>query len=242
MRVEAVLLPRDLPEDLSGRCVVVFDVLRATTTMTAALAAGVREIRVFDRLEDAASAASEFTGPKVLCGERKCTPPAGFDLGNSPGHFTRAAHRDMTAFMCTTNGTRAIAAVRHAPTVLIGALVNRTAVARRLQEAGRDVLLVCAGTDGAISTEDAIGAGAVIDALGVANVTLLDDAARLAWAAFDATRNDLPAALRNAQGGRNVLAAGFPEDLEFSARLDVFDVVGVGEADPLTVKALAHSV
>src|SRR5688500_8835332 len=102
MRVEVILLPRDIPADVSDRSVVVFDVLRATTTMTAALAAGVAEIRVFETLDDAARAAKSFQGPRVLCGEHQCLPPPGFDLGNSPGRFARDRHGGAVAFMCTT--------------------------------------------------------------------------------------------------------------------------------------------
>ncbi len=54
MNIDVVLLPRDLHRaHLDGRVVVVFDVLRATTSMAAALAAGVKEIRVFDDLDAA---------------------------------------------------------------------------------------------------------------------------------------------------------------------------------------------
>jgi 2-phosphosulfolactate phosphatase len=240
MNIEVALLPRDVPVDLSGRSVVVFDVLRATTTMTAALAAGVAEIRVFEQLDDAAAAAKAFTGPRVLCGEHRCLPPPGFDLGNSPAHFT-ADHRGAVAFMCTTNGTRAIAAVvRNGTSTIIGSMLNRSSVAHVLQALGRDVLLVCAGTDGAISLEDAIGAGSVIDALDASKINLVGDAARLAVTSFQAARHDLAAALGDAQGGRNVIAAGLPQDIDFAARLDVFDVVGIASGEPLTVRA-AHA-
>src|SRR5215208_4677277 len=106
MNVEVVLLPRDLkPGQLKGRACAVFDVLRATTTMAAALAAGVTEIRLFADLDSARKAAGEFDrGTKLLCGESRCLMPEGFDLGNSPGQFT-PGHRGATMFMCTTNGT-----------------------------------------------------------------------------------------------------------------------------------------
>src|SRR3954470_1769538 len=95
MDAKVILLPRDLrPADLDGRAVVVFDVLRATTTMTAALAAGVREVRVFGDLAAARAAAAAFDGPaaeRVLCGEENCLRPPGFDLGNSPGDFGPSA-------------------------------------------------------------------------------------------------------------------------------------------------------
>ena len=128
MNAKVILLPRDLrPEDLRGRSVVVFDVLRATTTMTAALAAGVREIRVFGDLESARRAADAFHGSRLLCGESNCLPPPGFDLGNSPGAFNRETHAGRVAFMSTTNGTRAILAARGAHAIFTGALVNAAA-------------------------------------------------------------------------------------------------------------------
>src|SRR5438876_11749475 len=106
MDLRVVLLPRDLdPEHTSGRAVVVFDVLRATTSMAAALAAGVGEIRVFGDL-DAARAAAGRAGAeaRLLCGEENCLPPQDFDLGNSPGAFTPGLHAGRTLYMCTTNG------------------------------------------------------------------------------------------------------------------------------------------
>src|SRR5213592_719978 len=126
MDAKVILLPRDLRlADLDGRSVVVFDVLRATTTMAAALAAGVREIRVFGDLESArAAAARAGDTDRLLCGEENCLRPEGFDLGNSPGAFDRALHAGRTMYLSTTNGTRAIVAAREAPVVLTGALVN----------------------------------------------------------------------------------------------------------------------
>src|SRR5690242_6789770 len=105
MKVDVVMLPKELtPALLEGRSVAVFDVLRATTTMTAALAAGVKEIRVFPDLAAAEVAARGFDGPRILCGVANCLAPAGFDLGNSPGDFRSDHHAGRVAFMCTTNG------------------------------------------------------------------------------------------------------------------------------------------
>src|SRR5688500_13494576 len=132
MQADVVLLPRDLdPQSIRDRAVVVFDVLRATTSMTAALAAGVKEIRIFPDLDAARHAAAVFPGRRLLCGESACLAPPGFDLGNSPGQFL-PDHAGATLFMCTTNGTRALIAARSAPVVLTGALVNAAAVATRL--------------------------------------------------------------------------------------------------------------
>ena len=236
MNVDVVLLPRDLkPGQLRGRACVVFDVLRATTTMAAALQAGVREIRLFENLESArrAAASASTIASRLLCGEAQCVAPPGFDLGNSPGQFL-AAHRGATIFMCTTNGTRALLAAREADVLLTGAIVNATAVAEKLIATGRDVTLLCAGTNGEVAPEDYIGAGAVIAALPRPR---LNDAGIFAANAFDASRNRLPEMLRETAGGRNVLAAGLEADVDFAARLDAVPVVGVAAGDPLVVRA-----
>lgn len=237
MRLDVCLLPRDAtPDQLTGRTVVVFDVLRATTTMTAALAAGVREIRIFPDTGSARQAAAQAGDPRcLLCGEEQCLRPEGFDLGNSPGAFTRE-YADRTLFMSTTNGTRAILAAEPAKLLLVGALVNAAAVARALVEAGLDATLLCAGTNGRIAMEDVIGAGAVVaDLERTAMPASLSDSARIAHRLFESARNDLPRVLAEGDGGRNVVAAGLGADIDFAASLDRFRNV-VGQVEGRTVR------
>lgn len=238
MNVDVVLLPKYLePRHLDGRTVVVFDVLRATTTMAAALSAGVAEIRVFGSLADASSAAALHDGARILCGEENCLPPSGFDLGNSPGAFHADLHAGQTAYMSTTNGTRAIVAARTARVVFTGALVNASAVAKVVAGAGKDVTLLCAGTGGAVAMEDVLGAGAVMAALSrSAPVNPESDTALLASRLFNSAAGNLRAALIESRGGRNVIAAGLLPDIDFAARLDALDVVGFVENETLSVK------
>jgi 2-phosphosulfolactate phosphatase len=224
MKLDLALLPRDLDsQTLPHRAVVVFDVLRATTTMTAALAVGVREIRVFGDVPAVRHAAPNFAAP-LLCGEDQCLAPAGFDLGNSPGGFL-PAHRGRTVLMSTTNGTRALIAAREAKLLLAGAIVNASAVARVLVDSGLDVTLLCAGTNGKVAMEDVIGAGAVIAAMRD-SISFESDVARIALRLFEAANGDLKGVLRQGDGGRNVIAAGVEADIAFAAELDRFDVVG----------------
>ncbi len=87
---------------------------------------------------------------------------AGFDLGNSPGEFTREASRGRTMLIATTNGTGAFAARRRAREVLVGSFVNYTAVAAMLRARARakiDLAIVCAGRERQFSLEDAVCAG-----------------------------------------------------------------------------------
>lgn len=238
MNADVILLPKDLDAAcLTDRAVAVFDVLRATTSITAALAAGVAEVRVFGDLDSCLSAAAAFAGPKLTCGERHTVAPPGFDLGNSPGQFT-ADHAGRTVFMTTTNGTKAIVAARTAPVMVTAALVNATAAARRLAASGRDVTLLCSGSDGAASLEDTLGAGAVLHALqGLAEVTVDGDLARMALHLFAACRDRLPAVLADTHGGHNIRRVKLDADIAFAARLDVFEVVGHVSDGPLRVTA-----
>jgi 2-phosphosulfolactate phosphatase len=237
MQVDVLLLPEDArDESFVGRAVVVFDVLRATTTMTAALAAGVKEIQIFGDIASVREAAARATGePRpLLCGEVQALKPSGFDLGNSPGALDPTLHKGRTLLMSTTNGTRAIIAAREAKLLLIGALVNASAVARAVVASGLDVTLLCAGTNGKAAIEDVIGTGAVIDAIGD-GAELQSDMARMALRLFQSARDDLRGAIAEGAGGRNVVAAGLDEDIDFAARLDLFDVVGRVEGSRVSV-------
>jgi len=237
MTVDVAFLPGDLKsQETSAKAVVVFDVLRATTSMIAALAAGVKEIRIFGDLDAAAAAARASGISHLLCGERRAVRPPGFDLGNSPGAFDARLHLDQTLYMSTTNGTKAVLAAAAAKVIFIGALVNAAVVAEALIQTGLKVILLCAGTDGQVATEDVLGAGAVIESLqSRIDVGLVSDAARMAHRLFLAERGDLPAALANSQGGRNVLNAGLAQDIGFSARLNAIPVVGVVKGQPPVV-------
>src|SRR6267142_7233593 len=120
MRVDVVFLPSDLkPHHLEGRVVVVLDVLRATTTMTAALQAGIAEIFVYPDIESVRQAKKQMPAA-LACGEQNCLKPDGFDLGNSPGDFGEQ-HNGKRLLMSTTNGTKAILAARGAARIFAGA-------------------------------------------------------------------------------------------------------------------------
>jgi 2-phosphosulfolactate phosphatase len=234
MNIDVVFLPQDLHADqLKGKSVVVFDVLRATTTMAAALSSGVREIRVFGELDAAMAAARSSNVPHLLCGERHAVKPPGFDLGNSPGVFDPSIHRGLTLFMSTTNGTRAIVAAAGAHTLFVAALVNAAAAADALAQTGHDVTLLCAGTEGEASLEDVLGAGAMTEALGArSQINLQSDRARIARLLFHGQRHALLSALTSSRGGQNIIRANLTPDIAFCAKLDSLSVVGQVNGSP----------
>ena len=149
---------------LMDRTVIVVDVLRATSSIIWACRNGAnRVIPVSDAGEGAAIAAR--LGDCIMAGERGGVKLPGFDLGNSPLEFDHRIVKDRNVIINTTNGTGAIKAAEGAAHVLIGAMINHTAVARMAAQLDRDVIILCAGTEGEFSADDICAAGAIATSL-----------------------------------------------------------------------------
>ena len=164
---------------------VVVDVLRATTVMVQALAAGCEAVIPCGEIDEAKAVAGGLPpGTALLAGERQGLPIAGFDLGNSPGEFTPEVCREKTLVMTTTNGTRAILASLEAERVYIASFANLRATTDEIsvqflkKDHGHAVHIVCAGTEGHISLEDSLLAGALMSQ--IANIVELVPGAEVA--------------------------------------------------------------
>ncbi len=195
---------------------VVIDVLRATSTITLALASGYERVLVAGSI-DAATALR--AGDRTLAGEVACARAPGFDLGNSPEEMRLPSTPDLV--LATTNGAPAIlASSAVADDVLVASLLNLDAVCEQL--AGRDdVLLVCAGTDGRVSIEDVYLAGRISAALEGPKT----DAAQVAEAVAAAYPTAFDA-LSASGGAVGLRREGLQSDIEFCAQESVVDVVG----------------
>ena len=222
--------------DWRTACSVVIDVLRATSVMTTAGAAGCRSMRTCESTAEAHQWAGKSSGRPLLCGERQCKPIEGFDLGNSPAEYTpaRVAGRDL--ILTTTNGTRAIAAAAASKRLLLASFLNLDATLTAIEQE-HHLHLVCAGTNGEVSYEDVLLAGAMVDALIKRSDDFrINDPARIArdtWRALDLSpeRADegLTEALRQSYGGRNLIAAGYEDDVERCASID--QISGIVQRD-----------
>jgi 2-phosphosulfolactate phosphatase len=226
----------DMPPGATrGGIAVVIDVLRASTTMITALAHGAASIVPVADVDEARRLAGVLGPRAVLGGERGGLRIPGFDLGNSPREYTAERVAGRTVVITTTNGTAALHASRDAAEIVVGGIVNRTAVAeavRRLAGDRGSVHLVCAGTDGVVSAEDVLAAGAILDAAAAeACDDVLDQAASGALAFFRrvAASGDVPAALvaefRRSPGGSNLVDLGMEADLPAAAAIDSLDIV-----------------
>jgi 2-phosphosulfolactate phosphatase len=231
------LLPSLAPSSAFAQSVaIVIDVLRATTTMIHALAAGCTAIIPCEEIDEAKSVAQKMRPAKVLlAGEREGKPIAGFDLGNSPLEFTAKKCRGRTVIMTTTNGTRALIRVMGAKRGLVAGFVNFSAVCEQLTADSSPIQIVCAGSDGEPSFEDTLLAGAFVDVLCDRFELVLNDSARLAWDSFETYGHTLREALELGRGGQALKRLGFDADIEAAADVDKFAFVPEIQRDPARV-------
>lgn len=233
MKRDAILTPAELPtlarRDLRQTVCVVFDVLRATSTVVTALQHGAKEVIPVSEISEAL--AIKKSRPDVLlAGERDGlriraaqTGGTDFDLGNSPREFIPQKIRGRTIVSSTTNGTRALRACAGAKTVLAASFLNLRATAQFLRtRRANEWLLVCAGTRENVALEDVLAAGALCEI----SDGELTDAAQIALAAWRQAQADLAAAVSRSENGRRLLA--LPElrdDVAFCLQRDAFPLV-----------------
>lgn len=209
--VDVAFTPRELD---SAEVTVVVDVLRATTTVAAALAAGFERALCCEDVEGAEG----LRGPgRVLAGERECVAIPGFDRGNSPLGFEETGKGELV--LSTTNGSRAIvAAADRSDEVVLAGLVNLEAVLAAIPRDG--VTVVCAGTDGGMAIEDAYLAGLIVDRLDGDPTDAALIAQRLA-AGF----TDHHEALNAGANSRVLRETDQEADIEYSARESILGIV-----------------
>jgi 2-phosphosulfolactate phosphatase len=238
--IQVHLLPVLAPaRSLSNGVAVVIDVLRATTTIVHALAAGCVAVVPCLEVEEAVERAKTLrcTGKVLVGGERGGQAIPGFDIGNSPRECTAARCKKSTLVITTTNGTRALLRAAEAERVFVAAFVNFSAVCEQLRADARPVHIVCAGTDGEVSLEDTLLAGALVDFLCEAGGDVrLNDAARLAWDCFENHGRVLDGALAVGAGGENLRALGYDADIRAAAQVDRFAIAPELCHDPLRIE------
>jgi 2-phosphosulfolactate phosphatase len=224
------LLPAHTPaSSFDGGAVVIIDILRASTTITHALAAGASCIQLCRTPEEAIDAARAMpASSRVVGGERGGLPPPGFDLGNSPATYDVPRVAGRTVFFTTTNGTAAALHASRAARRCFGCFANLSATLQWALAGTTPTHLLCAGTDGRLSLDDVLFAGAIADRLLAAGVTPADaDMTTLCLAPWhDAQRVGLHETLRATRGGRGLEALGLGADIELASRIDTSRVVG----------------
>lgn len=214
---------------------VVIDVLRATTVMVTALNAGATGVITCRSIDEARGLADRLQDQAVLCGERHCQKIDGFNLGNSPSEYSREVIGGKQVILTTTNGTHAIEAMHHVPELVIASFLNLSTVVEKIASV-QTACIVCAGTNGEVTSEDVLLAGALVSQMNAEGHSLtLDDASKisaLVWESFKgANVASLPSPkllasrLRETQGGKNLCNLGYERDLLYCAQINSCSVL-----------------
>lgn len=230
------LLPDLIPSNqkMTGSAVVI-DILRASSTICTALDAGASAVIPCEHIETAQLTRKDFHADKVLMGgERQGVKIDGFDLGNSPRDYTEDIMAGRTLIFSTTNGTRALHRCQTADRVAIGCFLNRSATVNWLQQEAEPVHLVCAGTDGKITLEDCLFAGALAGGLiSHGESFAMNDATRLCLNLYHMSiqhKEGILLRLLESQGGQNLQQLSMQDDVTYCAQVDLLENVPVWDS------------
>lgn len=226
--------PELAPETTVPDCAIAIDVLRATTTMVTALAAGAEAVQVFSDLDKLMQVSEAWSPEKrIRAGERGGGKVAGFDFGNSPLDCTPERMKDRRLFISTTNGTRCLQRVEIASTVLAAALINRQAVVQHLLDHQPEtVWIVGSGWEGSYALEDTVCAGAIVHRLLQEVGAKEDDLAGNdemigALALYRQWQDRLLDLLHHASHGKRLLRLDCHDDLKYCAQTDLLNVLPI---------------
>ena len=207
--------------DFSGKTAVVIDVLRATSVITTALDNGAQEVIPVKTIEEAQKLYSISNPSSTLrSGERNSLKIDGFDLSNSPLEYKKKVVEGKTVIITTTNGTNAINNIKGADEVMLACFRNAAAVAdyilgRRSDHSSRDVVIVCAGTQGRFSLDDGLCAGMLIELLKQKNEVETDDLGLLLNRFYNDNKDNLFGALSGCFHLKRLFTLGFYDDIRF---------------------------
>jgi 2-phosphosulfolactate phosphatase len=224
MQIDVVLNPAEIAllpsRDLSATTCVVFDILRATSSMVTALAHGAQDIRPVRTIGEALALKKLLPGA-ALGGERHGEKIEGFQLGNSPLEYRKNVPAQIIT--TTTNGTIGLRACDGGKETLAAAILNLAATCNRIAAAA-NVLLVCAGTFETLAAEDVLAAGMLCAEFPGATLT---DSAEIALGYYSAHKDDILSALVKTRNGRALIAKGRGAEIDWCAQCSIFNVVGV---------------
>lgn len=191
--------------------------------MVTALANGANSVIPVLTIDEVFAKAALINGA-IKAGEREALKPEGFDAGNSPLEFNPEVVSGKTVILTTTNGTKALLKSARASRVYIGSFLNLKAVSEKITEDKEDITIVCAGTNGRFSLDDAICAGAIIANVCKLKSCKLSDIALLLRDTYEKEKH-LSDALENCAHVKVLKSKGFYADLDYCLKENTHNVV-----------------
>ncbi|MEI6100946.1 MAG: 2-phosphosulfolactate phosphatase [Eubacteriales bacterium] len=214
--------------ELTDKTAVVVDVLRASSTIITAIQHECDRIIPAASPMEAAKIKKASEGEVLLGGEMESKIIQGFDKGNSPLEYMDQSVLDKTIIFSTADGSITIKKCDEAAEVLIGAMLNAAAVAKRVIDIGRDTYLVCAGTQGKFSTDDVLAAGCILDRIMQLDASVeLDDLGKVAIKMYLHAKSNMISAMEGCRQYEYLAETGHQGDVKFCLQEDIYPIVPV---------------
>lgn len=211
--------------------VVIVDILRATSSICAAIHNGVKAIIPVATVEEARAMKAQGY---MVASERDGYVLDFADFGNSPFNFTPEKVKDKEIVYSTTNGTRCIHMASHSKAVIIGSFLNITSITEWLCSQNAPVLIFCASWKDRFSLEDAVFAGALAEKLLASGLYQSNcDAVTASLDLWSMAKNNLVGYIdKSAQKSRLALK-GLDDCIEYCLTMDQSTVVPIFQNDQL---------
>lgn len=220
--------------DLRESNVVIIDVLRATSTIAAALHNGAACVIPVEKVDECIEIGKKLNA--ITAGERDGRVAEGLQYGNSPFEYPESFISGKTLVLTTTNGTRLLhmAAAAGAARIMTGAFANLSAVCNFLKQSAQPVVLACAAWKDRVNLEDSLFAGAVINQL-TSEFDLPCDASKMAQSLYREAAPDLYEFMknRNASHYRRLMGFGLERDIRHCLTPDTAPVLPVFDDEKL---------
>jgi 2-phosphosulfolactate phosphatase len=215
-----IVLGRQKP---ATNTVVIVDVLRSSTTITAALSKGAKAVIPCMSIHEAREVANQL-GPKtLLLGERYGVKPQGFDLNISPNELSKANIRGKNLVYTSTNLTRVLEPLKSKRSMIVGGFVNaRQAADEAVALSSDGITIVACGLDHTIAIEDIVGAGAIANYLSDHDLT---DSALMGLSAYRNPR--WRAIVHRGRVSQHLKRLGFANDIRSCLALNSISTVPI---------------
>lgn len=222
--------------DTKDKVVVIIDIFRATSTITAALHNGAAKVVPVASVEECIALGRQDPA-SITAGERNGQVAPGLQYGNSPLEYPKEFIQGRTLNLTTTNGTRLLHMVQDAAQIIIGSFLNLQAVCDHLKAQDKDILLGCASWKDRPNMEDNLFAGAVVHALREhCNITC--DSAHIAASMYEhaLTKESILDYLKVGSHYHRLSGYGLIKDLEYCSTLNSHPVVPVLKDGALVIE------
>jgi len=219
------------PRQLKGKTVVVIDALRATSVICTALANGAKKVKTTHSIEEALQ--QKAINPElILGGERYAGKISGFDLGNSPLEYTQENIQGKTILLSSTNGTQAVQKAMGSKRLIAASFLNLQSVVRfLLEKKDEDLSLICSGTNGQFSMDDALCAGMLISELQKNTSVILSDLGNLLALPFHKKNEPLLEMLAPAKHVQLLKKKGYQADIAYCLHPNILNTLPIWDVD-----------